>query len=145
MNLIPLIYAILISTIIILIFFAIKWEYTGEYQMSLALPAINEIPSDDQKQRAHIFYGCYILQNRVIWKSVFTISVLLVITLWIIFYIFNIFKLKDKKDITIAVGILLIFAIFLPFFFYENFMAFHLYRPLCERINPSLTVKDKFG
>lgn len=120
-----------VITIILVILFilAIIWEYQDHHRISNR-PFVDLSLLSPELQREIRFYGCFNAENKITWRTLFFGSILVVVVIWI-FLSINSLPFPPIWALT------LFLTTFLIFYGIDQFQTFHLYRPMCAKINPS--------
>lgn len=119
---------------IVLVFFilAFMWEYK-DYSRLQKRPSISSLPQQ-RRNRELAFYGCFNYENRVEWRMIFIGSVLSTVCIWYVLkYVANV---QVQHNIMILIG----FIIMGIFYILSAFKQFHLFRVMCSKIKPNLTI-----
>ncbi len=111
---------------------AVYWEYADHARLTSRKP-INQDDDDFEREREYLFYGCFNYENNVYWRSIFIATA---ISMGVLVYILS----QLKVPITIWLVFLIILAVFIPFYAIVTFRTFHLYRVMCNKIKPELTI-----
>ena len=117
--------------LIVFLILALFWEYKDYFRL-YARPNVNTLTSA-QQQRELIFYGCFNYENKVEWRSILIGTILSTLLIWYILLQFRL-DVSGNMIILIALSILGIFYIL------DTFKNFHLYRVMCSKIKPELTI-----
>ena len=117
--------------LILFLILALFWEYKDYFRL-YARPNVNTL-TPSQQQRELIFYGCFNYENKVEWRSILIGTILSTLLIWYILLQFDI-PVQGNMIILMALSILGIFYIL------DTFKTYHLYRIMCSKIKPELTI-----
>lgn len=117
---------------VILLLLAIYWEYADHTRLT-SRPPITPDHDEYDREKEYLFYGCFNYENNVYWRSIFIATAISMLAL---VYIFSLMKVP----ITGWLVFLIVLAVFIPFYILVTFRTFHLYRVMCNKIKPDLTI-----
>lgn len=123
--------AILIIILSVFLVLALVWEYR-DYIRLYARSSLNSLPPS-QRERELTFYGCFNYENKVEWRSILIGTILSSLLIW---YILHQFGYLIPVNLILLIGV----SILGVFYILATFKHYHLYRNMCGKIKPELTI-----
>jgi hypothetical protein len=120
---------IIIFIFIVILIAAIAWE-VNDAKRILQHRSAHE-GTEEERERSQIFFGCHMYQNNVTWRGAYIAASIATL---IILYIFSVCRLPIRFE----VFVLIFGAVFLPVYIIGSFKSYHLYRPICGKVNRHL-------
>ena len=124
---------IIIAALAILLGLAIFWEVKDIQRLDNRKP-VWKISDPHKKQKELEFYACFNAENNIQWRGIYIMTT--VSTLLILYVIYQFYP----ECINVNMGFLIFAAIILVFYIGQIFRQFHVYRPMCAKVDKNKVI-----
>lgn len=122
---------ILIGLAIFLVL-ALYWEAQDSKRLE-ARPHIYQIDDPVQREREYIFHACFNVDNNIQWRTIYIAAIVSALFIFYLLYYL-------KYPVSIPLFFMIVVIMVIVFYIVNIFRTFHLYRVMCSKVKPDLTV-----